>query len=707
MKSLFFGLCRSVPHRKVKLLNKTVHPHANILCSNSASAKLLRYSFSGIKCYRNLKYLPSSVRVQDHIDIIARHWNRHIDSFLENLNESYPGNLTMGVHAVLVNSENSDDRPSFAAVNLALELDQGDIREHEGKSADAKDLFPLTTVLHSSLPSQIEKNEFNSSSVTSSKTPSTSADTHSTSSRTESPIDSDTIHSNINSQSTESLNSVSDLATSKRMAASEECNTTRLSNASESKIATTSVSETRPSLSSKVRVHPIGEASHKRKSTVCADASDVLAMISLSQSRDDQKGVRHAFARGWNILKRVQTVPRDLRGLSRYVRILYRMRSAKNRNLNVPTAFDETCAKHPHKIAFLFEDEKWDFARVQSLSLRVAQAFRGKVAKGEAVALLMENRVEYIAIWLGLARLGAVPALLNSNLRHKSLAHCITTADCKLIICSHELQDAIEEVRSDVSALPVYVFGTSQDSSKTPLPGSKDLDSLLKDAPEEVPPEQSSVNFTDKIVYIYTSGTTGLPKAAVITHSRYLFAAVGMLCMVGITPDDTLYEPLPLYHTAGGNIGVGMTISDGVTVAIKKKFSVRTYFPDCERYGCTVAQYIGEICRYLLNSPPSPADKQHKLRVVFGNGLRPQIWQQFQDRFAIPRVAEFYGSTEGNANIVNMDGRVGAVGFLSVLLPSVYPCALIKVDPETGAPLRDRHGVCLRCKPGEPGEFVG
>ncbi|XP_047736488.1 long-chain fatty acid transport protein 4 isoform X3 [Hyalella azteca] len=402
-----------------------------------------------------------------------------------------------------------------------------------------------------------------------------------------------------------------------------------------------------------------------------------------------------------------KTFFRDVRGLSRYVRILYRMRSAKNRNLNVPTAFDETCAKHPHKIAFLFEDEKWDFARVQSLSLRVAQAFRGKVAKGEAVALLMENRVEYIAIWLGLARLGAVPALLNSNLRHKSLAHCITTADCKLIICSHELQDAIEEVRSDVSALPVYVFGTSQDSSKTPLPGSKDLDSLLKDAPEEVPPEQSSVNFTDKIVYIYTSGTTGLPKAAVITHSRYLFAAVGMLCMVGITPDDTLYEPLPLYHTAGGNIGVGMTISDGVTVAIKKKFSVRTYFPDCERYGCTVAQYIGEICRYLLNSPPSPADKQHKLRVVFGNGLRPQIWQQFQDRFAIPRVAEFYGSTEGNANIVNMDGRVGAVGFLSVLLPSVYPCALIKVDPETGAPLRDRHGVCLRCKPGEPGEFVG
>lgn len=118
-------------------------------------------------------------------------------------------------------------------------------------------------------------------------------------------------------------------------------------------------------------------------------------------------------------------------------------------------------------------------------------------------------------------------------------------------------------------------------------------------------------------------------------------------------------------------------------------------------------QYIGEICRYLLNMPEKPEDTQHKIRIMFGNGLRPTIWEEFEKRFAIPKICEFYGSTEGNANIINIDGKVGAVGFVSVLFPSVYPVALLKVDEETREIVRDSNGLCIRCKPGEPGEFIG
>lgn len=155
----------------------------------------------------------------------------------------------------------------------------------------------------------------------------------------------------------------------------------------------------------------------------------------------------------------------------------------------------------------------------------------------------------------------------------------------------------------------------------------------------------------DQLLYIYTSGTTGLPKAAVITHSRYIFIAAGIHYMADFTPEDIFYTPLPLYHTAGGVMSVGQALLFGSTVVIRKKFSASGYFTDCQKYKCTVAQYIGEMCRYILATPPNAADTNHNLRVIFGNGLRPQIWPQFINRFKIGRVAEFYGATEGNANI--------------------------------------------------------
>ena len=244
-----------------------------------------------------------------------------------------------------------------------------------------------------------------------------------------------------------------------------------------------------------------------------------------------------------------------------------------------------------------------------------------------------------------------------------------------------------------------------------PLSESENLDAEILASPVSPIPEsvEKCTNFNDKLLYIYTSGTTGLPKAAVIKHSRFYFYCAGMYYLnnMGDVSDPIFYDPLPLYHSAGGIVGIGLMMVFGVTVVIRKKFSVRNFWKDCCRYDCTGAQYIGEICRYLLSAPETPEEKQHKIEIMFGNGLRPQIWTQFTNRFGIHRIGEFYGSTEGNSNVLNIDSVPGAVGFSSVLFPFVYPVRLIRVS-ETGDVLRDPDtGNCILCRPGEPGEFVG
>ncbi|KAL7640772.1 UNVERIFIED_CONTAM: hypothetical protein RMT77_009047 [Armadillidium vulgare] len=402
-----------------------------------------------------------------------------------------------------------------------------------------------------------------------------------------------------------------------------------------------------------------------------------------------------------------RTHKRDRIALVRYITLKWKIRQIKSRNVGLPSLFQDVYRKHPDKIAFHFEEDKWTFRDLENYSNKVANYFRSQGVKhGDCVALYMENRLEYIGIWLGLCKLGAVPALMNNNLRLKSLKHCIAIVNSISIITSQEGQVAFEEIKDEVGELKVYVSGSKSTSDLT-YPGGIDLDKELKDSSTASPPEINNVKFSDKMVYIYTSGTTGLPKAAVIKHSRCYLTAIASNIMIGFKESDILYCPLPLYHMAAGIQASGQALCAGVTVVLRPKFSASNYWKDCIKYKVTAAQYIGEICRYLLNTPPKPEDTQHQVKFMFGNGLRPQIWEQFQERFNVKRICEFYGATEGNANIINIDGKPGAIGFVSVLIPSVYPVALIKIDEDTGKPLRDENGLCHLCKPGEPGEFVG
>jgi len=402
-----------------------------------------------------------------------------------------------------------------------------------------------------------------------------------------------------------------------------------------------------------------------------------------------------------------RTCKRDAIGLTRYLNVKLRTGKYSRHNMTVPRIFEELVAKHPDRVCFIFEDRKWTFREVNEFSNRVAHVFQAAgFQPGDTISLLLDNRPEYVAIWLGMVKAGIVVALLNYNLRDKPLVHSITIANSKAIVVGADFNDVYLSIQDQLDSIKMYAFDYGTEGE---IPaGSINLDAAMKDASSAPLSGPPIGNYADKMLYIFTSGTTGLPKAAVIRHSRFAFFVIGASYMCDVRPDDVVYDPLPLYHSAGGMVGVGQVLLFGCTAVLRKKFSVSAFWTEVIQHQCTVAQYIGETCRYLLAAAPSAEERSHKIRLMFGNGLRPQIWEEFVRRFQIPNIAEFYGSTEGNANIINFDGRVGAVGFVSLIAPAVYPVGLIKVtedaEPE---PIRGKDGLCIACKPGEPGMFVG
>ncbi|KRT84322.1 AMP-binding protein [Oryctes borbonicus] len=392
------------------------------------------------------------------------------------------------------------------------------------------------------------------------------------------------------------------------------------------------------------------------------------------------------------------------------MRTLIQINGYERKNVGVAEIFSQVAQKYPNRQAIVSEESIFTFLELEEFSNKVANIFKSQgFKKGDVVALYLENKPEYVGFWLGLSKLGITVALINSNLKQKSLVHSINVARSQGVIFGSELHQELMDVKGELD--PKLAFYQFADLKQTPSDAgngnSENINELLKSASSTPPVLDEEVGYHDGLVYIYTSGTTGLPKAAVITNARYIFIAVAIHWLAGFKTEDRFYTPLPLYHTAGGCMSTGQMLLFGSTLITRKKFSASQYFNDCQKYNATVAQYIGEMCRYVLATPPNDNEKKHKLRMIYGNGLRPQIWPEFVTRFNIPKVAEFYGATEGNANIVNVDNTIGAVGFVSRILPFVYPISIIRVDPETGNPIRDKNGLCIECNPGEPGVFIG
>ncbi|XP_064170582.1 long-chain fatty acid transport protein 1a isoform X1 [Anguilla rostrata] len=414
---------------------------------------------------------------------------------------------------------------------------------------------------------------------------------------------------------------------------------------------------------------------------------------------------------GWRFLYVVvRTAKRDLNGLYVLLRVKLALHRHMRKSSTIPSIFAQTVALHPDKPALVYEatGETWSFSQLDQLSNAVAHWALGQGwAAGDVVAVFMESRPQVVALWLGLAKVGVEAALINFNLRRDSLMHCVGVSGSRGLVFGAELADAVLEVSASLSQSMVRFCSGELSPDRLASLSALPLDPLLASSPRLPPPCTLRKGFNDRLFYIYTSGTTGLPKAAIVVHSRYYRIAAFGYHAFGMRPDDIIYDCLPLYHSAGNIMGVGQCLINGLTVVVKKKFSASRFWEDCIKHNCTVVQYIGEICRYLLSQPVRPAEQGHRVRLAVGNGLRPSVWEAFTERFRVARVGEFYGATECNCSIANMDGKVGACGFNSRILPNVYPIRLVKVDEETMALVRDGGGLCVPCRPGEPGLLVG
>ena len=401
----------------------------------------------------------------------------------------------------------------------------------------------------------------------------------------------------------------------------------------------------------------------------------------------------------------IDAVSREATYLAAVARTLRGLRgTTPDSPITIVDVVETQAKKTPDAVAFYFQDRTLSYAGLDAYANRVAHwAQSAGVTRGDVVALLMENRPEYVATWLGLLKAGATVALINTNLRGLPLAHSIAIAQARHAIVGAELAQTFCEAAPQISPRPLAW------SAGGAAPGLEDFDAALAAQAAGAADKawRAGVTCKDKAFYIYTSGTTGLPKASNFTHLRLLFMMHGFAGGLNAKASDRMYNVLPLYHSAGGVCAIGPALLTGGSAILKRRLSVHEFWDDVHRYDATLFQYIGELCRYLLNAPPARYEHEHNIRAITGNGLRPEIWKNFQQRFAIPKIVEFYGATEGNVSMLNYDGTVGAVGRIPSYMRRIVTTRIVKFDIEHEMPVRGTDGFCSECADDEVGEAIG
>lgn len=376
----------------------------------------------------------------------------------------------------------------------------------------------------------------------------------------------------------------------------------------------------------------------------------------------------------------------------------------RNPASTLPVQIGDFAQAFGDNIALVGEDEALTYRDLVGRVNRFARwALEQDLTKGDVVCLVMHNCPTYLAAWLGITRVGAIVALVNTNLVGDSLAHAIRVANPKCLLVGSDLAEAVAESVASIETPPAcWIYRGS-------FPGMASVDAVLgRQSPEALTESECEPPTTrDHALYIYTSGTTGLPKAAVVSHHRLLQWSYWFAGLLGTGENDRMYNCLPMYHSIGGVVAIGSVLVRGGSVVLRRKFSARTFWDDIIRTECTLFQYIGELCRFLVNLPSHPREREHRLRIACGNGLRPDIWESFQARFAIPQILEFYAATEANFSLYNCEGRPGAIGRIPPFLAHRFPIALVAFDAEKGEPVRGEDGACRACLVDEVGEAIG
>ncbi|OBA77965.1 long-chain-acyl-CoA synthetase [Mycobacterium sp. 1164966.3] len=396
---------------------------------------------------------------------------------------------------------------------------------------------------------------------------------------------------------------------------------------------------------------------------------------------DHDGGARSAI-RLTDIATRVPGVLADLPVILRGA--LTGLSAQPNSKKSIGTVFQERAARYADRVFLRFGEQQLTYAEANATVNRYAAVLAARgVGHGDVVGVMLRNSPNAVLTMLATVKCGAIAGMLNYHQRGEVLAHSLGLLDAKVLVAETDLVSAVTE---------------SGGAGATEALTIEDLERFAVSAPAANPASASAVLAKDTAFYIFTSGTTGFPKASVMTHRRWLAALAGFGGLgLRLKSSDTLYSCLPLYHNNALTVAVSSVINSGSTLALGKSFSASRFWDEVIANDATAFIYIGELCRYLLNQPPKPTDRKHKVRVIAGNGLRPEIWDEFTERFGIERVCEFYAASEGNTAFINIFNVPRTTGV------SPTPLAYVEYDPDTGAPLRDESGRVRRVPSGQPG----
>ncbi len=374
----------------------------------------------------------------------------------------------------------------------------------------------------------------------------------------------------------------------------------------------------------------------------------------------------------------------------------------------VPDRFEEYARQFPEKTFLFYDGHEISFAEINRRANRYAHvAMELGMQTGDVGAVMIENRPEFFYAWLGLAKIGAIATLINTQVRDKALDHAIAETGSKILFLGHECSALFATVEGlGDRVITLCVEDELLDSEELPA-GTGFLGHYLESASGDNPAKSCREGLVGEtpLFYVFTSGTTGLPKAAIISHMRWLGVGDGWSAILQMKPEDVLYCILPLFHGAAGMSLVSNALASKAPIVLRRRFSASEFWDDVRKYGVTTVQYIGEICRYLVNQPPQDNDRQHSLKRMTGAGITADVWRKFIDRFGPIEIYEGWGSTEANCSMMNVDGVVGSCG--RIPYKELSNARLVKYDIENDCHITSEQGFLQECEPGEVGELLG
>lgn len=383
------------------------------------------------------------------------------------------------------------------------------------------------------------------------------------------------------------------------------------------------------------------------------------------------------------------------------------MKHVPEQTYTVPDRFEEYAVEYPDKTFLIYNDTEISYAELNRQANRYANAaLQLGIAPGDVAAVMIENRPEFFYAWLGLSKVGAIAALINTQARDKALAHAIEETGSKLLFLGAECAALYSTVDGLSSRIKTLVVADGEVGADLPA-GTESVVAYLDGTDEENPSQslRAAVVGETPLFYVFTSGTTGLPKAAIISHMRWLGVGEGWAAVLKMTPEDVCYCILPLFHGAAGMSLVSNALASKAAIVLRRKFSASAFWDEVRRYKITTVQYIGEICRYLVNRPAADNDKDHTLLRMTGAGMTQEVWRKFIDRFGDVDIYEGWGSTEANCSMMNLDSKIGSCG--RIPFKDRSNARLVKYDIENDEYVSDENGFLVECEPGEVGEVLG